>query len=100
MTAYANIGGIALLFFILTAFVSSEVTDEKDSISMRSVLMILLSVATFGLAGEYATAQMADAWTSFLVALGAAAGIGGPSAFLRLLTKKCVPGQQADNKAV
>ena len=100
MTAYANIGGIALLFFILTAFVSSEVTDEKDSISMRSVLMILLSVATFGVAGEEATAQMADAWPSFLVALGAAAGIGGPYAFLRLLTKKCVPEQQADNKAV
>lgn len=95
---YANIGGMALLFFIFTALASSEDSAKEESLSIRSTLMILLSAMAFGFAGEYATVNMADAWTSFLVAIGAAAGIGGPYALLRLLTKKRDP-EQAGNKA-
>lgn len=98
--SYANIGGIALLFFILTALATSEVdnVNTEDAMSIRSTLMILLSVVAFGFAGEYAT-KIADTWTSFLIALGAAAAISCPYALFRLLTKKCDQEQQADNEA-
>lgn len=97
MTGYANIGGMALVFFVFTALASSEDSAEDGSLSTRSTLVILLSAMAFGFVGEYAT-KIADTWTSFFVALGAAAGIGGPYALLRLLTKKRDP-EQADNKA-
>ncbi len=98
MTAYANIGGIALLFFILTALATSEVDNPnaEDSMSIRSTFMVLLSAVAFGFAGEYATAQMADAWTSFLVAVGAAVAVGGPYALFRLVTEKRNPRLEAD----
>lgn len=98
MTAYANIGGIALLFFILTALATSEVDNPstEDAMSIRSTLMILLSVVAFGFAGEYALAKSVDALTSFGIALTAGVAIGGPYALVRVVTRKRNPRLEAD----
>lgn len=88
---YGSIGGIAMLFFILTALASSPDDTTEGAFSVRSTLVFLLSAAAFGLAGEYTLTKFGDAWMSFFVALGIAISIGGPYALVRFLTKKYLP---------
>lgn len=94
---YANIGGIALLFFIFTAVASSEDVNTKDSMSTRSTLVILLSAIVFGFTGEYAMMKSGDGLMSFVIAFSAGGIISGLYVLFRLMTRQYGPQLEAED---